>query len=250
MKITVNKNANNPFVQLYKEIFSDERLSWKAKGIWAYLLSKPENWIYRIEDIVRRSSDKHSSVYAGLKELEKVGYLVRKKSRDNKGRFTQSDFIIYEQLPCKDYPYVENPDMDNPYLENQTVSNNDYSNIDFNNNKTTAIDAVAEKEVIAFLEQIGLSKNKILEFLQRYSLKRLQNNILFIKKQNKSNIKNFAGFAINCIKNNEQLNDFEKQKLRKMTVLQTENKKLLGSEESYDIKDPFLRKFLERNIDG
>lgn len=117
-------------------------------------------------------------------------------------------------------------------------------------NKTTTISSVAEKEIIGFLEQVGLSKNKILELLQKYPLERLENNILFIKKQNKSNIKNFAGFVINCIKNNEQLNDFEKQKLRKKETLQTENKKLLEHEEIYEVQDPYFRKFLERNIDG
>lgn len=117
-------------------------------------------------------------------------------------------------------------------------------------NKTTTISAVAEKEIIGFLEQVGLSKNKILELLQKYPLERLENNILFIKKQNKSNIKNFAGFASNCIKNNEQLNDFEKQKLRKKAVLQTENKKLLEHEENYEVQAPYFRKFLEKNIDG
>ena len=41
--IRVRKRPNN-FVMLDKTFLEDDRLSFKAKGILAYLLSKPDNW--------------------------------------------------------------------------------------------------------------------------------------------------------------------------------------------------------------
>lgn len=77
-----------------KEYLKDARLSWKAKGILAFLLSKPGlecNWM--TEDLVKQSKDGKEAVYSGINELIKFGYLVRIKSRD-KGRFMQVEYHL------------------------------------------------------------------------------------------------------------------------------------------------------------
>ena len=65
--IRVRKRPNN-FVMLDKTFLEDDRLSFKAKGILAYLLSKPDNWKVIVGNLVKYSKDGKSAVYAGLKE--------------------------------------------------------------------------------------------------------------------------------------------------------------------------------------
>ncbi|MDU7472120.1 MAG: helix-turn-helix domain-containing protein [Paenibacillus macerans] len=64
---------------------SDERLSWKAKGLLGYLLSKPSNWRVYVSDLVKRSKDGKDAVYSALKELEAAGYIERRQLRDPDG---------------------------------------------------------------------------------------------------------------------------------------------------------------------
>lgn len=55
----------------------DRSLSWKAKGIHLYLLSRPPNWQIYQNDLISRSTDGQSSLHAGIKELEQAGYVYR-----------------------------------------------------------------------------------------------------------------------------------------------------------------------------
>ena len=82
------------FTQVPNQVIRDERLSWKAKGLYAHLISKPDNWTFYIDEMVRSSKDGKSSVQSGLKELEKYGYLRRVKSKDAKGKFAGWDYLI------------------------------------------------------------------------------------------------------------------------------------------------------------
>lgn len=95
--IRVQKGRSNPYVIIDKRIFSDGRLSWKAKGILGYLLSKPDNWKVMIVDLIKQSKDGRIAVYSGLKELEDYGYLKREPIRDEKKRIMYWEYTVYEQ---------------------------------------------------------------------------------------------------------------------------------------------------------
>ncbi len=82
--IRVRKRPSN-FVMMDKSFLEDTRLSYKAKGILAYLLSKPDNWKVIIGNLVNFSTDGKASVYAGLKELKDCGYYKKPRSGTNRG---------------------------------------------------------------------------------------------------------------------------------------------------------------------
>ena len=67
--IRVKKRPSN-FVMMDKTFLEDDRLSYKAKGLLAYLLSKPDDWKVIIGNLVNSSKDGKASVYAGLKEFK------------------------------------------------------------------------------------------------------------------------------------------------------------------------------------
>lgn len=72
------------FTQVSNQVLNDERLSFKAKGLYAYLFSKPDGWDFNGDRMAKQSSDGRKAVYAGLKELEASGYLKRTKKNDGK----------------------------------------------------------------------------------------------------------------------------------------------------------------------
>lgn len=87
--IRVQKRHSN-FVLLDKSFLEDTRLSYKAKGILAYLLSKPDNWKVIVGNLVNYSADGKASVYAGLKELRECGYYQKVPIRNDKGHYFRS----------------------------------------------------------------------------------------------------------------------------------------------------------------
>jgi hypothetical protein len=92
--IRIQKKQSN-FVILDKGFIEDERLSWKAKGILTYLLSKPDNWKVIVGDLVKQSTDGERAVYSGLNELKKYGYYRKYPVREGQ-RIVRWESVIYE----------------------------------------------------------------------------------------------------------------------------------------------------------
>jgi hypothetical protein len=151
--IRVQKRPNN-FVMLDKGFLENENLSWKAKGILAYLLSKPDNWKAIVGDIVKHSKDGKTAVYAGLVELSAYGYYEKIPVRSTDGRrIDHWESTVYE-LPqatnpenaentpsslLTDFQEIDNQEIGNLFIENRERNNNDFSNNYFNKNHVSQV---------------------------------------------------------------------------------------------------------------
>jgi len=91
------KKHEAPFVQIDKKIINDTRLSWKAKGLLVYLLSKPSDWQIYLSDLIKRSTDRRTATSTGLDELECCNYLYKERLRNEKGQFVGWLFWAFEQ---------------------------------------------------------------------------------------------------------------------------------------------------------
>lgn len=90
------EKRTHPFAQIDTRALNDARISWKAKGLHAYLLSKPPHWQVRFADLVKHGRDRAYSVRSALDELRKAGYAVLRSLKDNRGLFCGSSWTIYE----------------------------------------------------------------------------------------------------------------------------------------------------------
>jgi hypothetical protein len=72
----------------------DPRLSWKAKGLLAYIASHSAGHTLTTEQIIAEGTDGRDAVRAGLVELEAAGYLRRIVLRDQQGRAAGTDFEL------------------------------------------------------------------------------------------------------------------------------------------------------------
>lgn len=135
MIIRVRHNEN--YFIMNKTGVNDKRLSYKAVGLLAYLLSKPDNWTVNIKHLSKQHKDGKASVESGLKELEKYNYLHRYKKRNKKGQYEWESVVteIPTKSPQPDFPDMDNPDMEKPELDNQALINNEVISNDLINNE-------------------------------------------------------------------------------------------------------------------
>ncbi|SFS76063.1 helix-turn-helix domain-containing protein [Paenibacillus sp. 453mf] len=129
--VRVSKRENG-YAVIDTYFLSDDRLSFKAKGVLSYLLSKPNGWQVFVADLVKRSKDGRDSVYSALRELEAAGYVERRQMRDEQTqRITGVETIVYERPimdePGADIPHTEIPDKDEPITDKPTQVINDLS---------------------------------------------------------------------------------------------------------------------------
>ena len=78
----------------------NKSLSLKAKGLQSLMLSLPEDWDYTLKGLAAICGDGVDSISSALKELEKAGYVVRSRIRNERGQLTGTEYIIY-QIPMK-----------------------------------------------------------------------------------------------------------------------------------------------------
>ena len=113
---------NTGYTVMSNHHLRNKELTLKAKGLLSQMLSLPEDWDYTLAGLSHINREKIDAIREAVKELEKAGYIVRSRERDEKGRLRGADYVIYEQPqpPTSDLPTLENPTLDNPTLEKPT----------------------------------------------------------------------------------------------------------------------------------
>ena len=111
-------NRTRDFTVMGNIHLRDKNLSLKAVGLLSKMLSFNDSWQFSTRGLAAICKEGPDAILSTLKELEENGYLVRHRSRDDKGRLVTTEFDIYESpqagLPHGGNPHRENPDVDNP----------------------------------------------------------------------------------------------------------------------------------------
>ena len=90
----IKKSRSNPYVVLPKKAVQDDRLTWKARGVLAYLLSLPDDWQFYESELVKHSKDGRDSLRGALRELESLGYIQRQLVRNERGQYAYNEWEI------------------------------------------------------------------------------------------------------------------------------------------------------------
>ena len=91
----------------------NKEMTLKAKGLLSQMLSLPDDWNYTIEGLASINKEGVDCISDTLTELEKFGYVTRKRIRDEKGRLRGTDYDIYEE-PIREKPILDNPVLEKP----------------------------------------------------------------------------------------------------------------------------------------
>lgn len=176
------------------DVFLDKRISWGAKGVLGYALTKPDDWDLYISEVTKNGSDKIDKVTKYFKELRLAGYIEYVITRE-RGKITKTEYLVYEkplhlnpinmitrhqirkakklnkEKPELESPRQEKPQMEKPFVEKPSLINTD-SLLNTDNNKILKEN---EKKVMLPLEEenkLSLSnlKTKFIETLKANGL--------------------------------------------------------------------------------
>ena len=104
----------------------NHELSLKAKGLLSMMLSLPDDWNYTTRGLAKICKEGVDAIGNALRELETAGYIVRHQLRDQQGRISDTEYVIYEKpqprqpetpRPDTAVPDTASPDTENPYLD-------------------------------------------------------------------------------------------------------------------------------------
>ena len=122
-KSIIREKSINNFTIISNEILKRNDLSWKAKGILAYIFSLPEDWKIYLEEVATHSTDGIKSFRSGWKELEEAGYVKRFPVRDEHKIVEWRTVISDKADLLSHFVHVEKVEVQNVHVQNGTLLN-------------------------------------------------------------------------------------------------------------------------------
>jgi hypothetical protein len=164
---TIKKKKQN-FTIVGNGILRDNRLSFKAKGLFCYMYSMDDGWSFTIKSIATQQKDGVDSIRSALNELKELGYIEYKKYSDGRGEYFLYDEPNLENQDL-DNPNSENPNLENPNMgKSNRIKNTNYTkNTNYKNKekinkkeklKKLLLEAFKNKKILALKDKINLSK--------------------------------------------------------------------------------------------
>jgi|GEM_PF-2494406 len=89
-KSRIKKRKSN-FTQIANSFLRDKRLSFKAKGLFAYMFSHDESWNFTLNSISKQQEEGVDSIRSAMNELKAYGYVVYKKYSNGTGIYYLDD---------------------------------------------------------------------------------------------------------------------------------------------------------------
>lgn len=129
----VEKDKNYTVVN--NDYIFDARLSLKAKGLLTMMLSRPDDWVFYMDELQTHSTDGEKSLRAGFKELQEHGYVKKFPIYENR-KIVRWVTVVYEMSQTLEPPVlaqkveVQNVQVGNVQVEKVEVQNVDVGFVD------------------------------------------------------------------------------------------------------------------------
>ena len=105
---------DDQFAQIPNSWLRDSRLSLKAIGLLAQIMTHVPGWNMSINSLAQRNNVGRDQIRTAIQELEQFGYLTREQSREE-GKFAET---IWRTSDPTDIPLSENSTTANPTTKN------------------------------------------------------------------------------------------------------------------------------------
>jgi len=136
--ITIKK-LQKGFTQISNNLINDRNLSMQAIGLFCYIWSKPDDWEYHKNEIMKRFNCGKNALTTAIDSLQENNYLFIATTRGEDGKFTKSIWYLSDEGKPKEQvdnvfakkPNTEKPHTEKPQAENQPllIYNNTNTNI-------------------------------------------------------------------------------------------------------------------------
>ncbi len=122
MSIIKHRNFKIPYTQISNQIINDPRLSYKAKGILIYVLSKPPNWVVRVTDLINRSPKEGlTSIRSGISELLLAGYAELRNNYDKEKKELTGRYYLFYHKPLFSEGFREEVNKNKRFVKGENL---------------------------------------------------------------------------------------------------------------------------------
>ena len=117
-RIHRKRNKTENFTIVSNELFQRVDISMKAKGLYAYLMTLPEDWKIYKKEVYKHFPEGRTAIDGAFKELIEAGYIRQEQLKDETNRFSGWDYTVYESVEGIVTASAEKPQSENLQSEN------------------------------------------------------------------------------------------------------------------------------------
>lgn len=108
------------FTILRNDVLRDNRLSYRARGVLVAILSRPDNWTIRADQLALHGNEGRGAIRTALNELRDCGYLKTFVRKNSQGHFI-TEQVVFDTPQCDEN--VNEPSYGNLTSEDRTSEN-------------------------------------------------------------------------------------------------------------------------------
>jgi len=133
-KTIIRIEKTRSYSVISNECFRDPNLTARAKGIFAYIMTLPDDWKLYKRELCGHFKEGRDAINSAFAELEQFGYIFKTPTKDSETQqFTGWEYTIYEKPQCfpelletrnSAFPVVGNPVTTNNELKEGTDRRN------------------------------------------------------------------------------------------------------------------------------
>lgn len=164
--LIIRSNIRQNFTVIPNEMANDDRLGADALGLLVYLLTKPNDWKVRVNELRKRFDMGKDKTYRILGNLEQLGYVIRESVRAD-GKFSETRYIVRD-LPRADFSDTVLSDTVNPPLNKKR--DNKEPKITKSTNKKPVADLVLTDKLESYAESHGLNASEVIEDIRIWDM--------------------------------------------------------------------------------
>lgn len=157
------RNKSPRYTVIPNQLLEDERITWEAKGILAYLLSKPDTWELNASHLIGFGYAGREKIYRVLKELQEAGYASHSRKSDGRVEWEIRDAAQLEK------PHAEKQHQANPHTEkpNEAKPNEANQHVLVNTERTVITESKVSTERTVNTDKVPPSEaNQIFTYWQ------------------------------------------------------------------------------------
>jgi hypothetical protein len=197
--IKIKKHYKNKYTTIDNQLINDMSVSFKAKCVFLYFWSKPDDWEIKPRAIEDDWVDGQTVVYNALKELETAGYLYRKRYYIN-GKVAGINYNLSDTKEFDNDLFNQN-DLNQEKLNQEKLNQeNKDEYIDIQNKDINKTKTIQNKDTKKQTDNLK-SFQDIQRFFQNKCNDSIDENLEIINNDfSKDEITLLAEFAVNRIK--------------------------------------------------
>lgn len=113
-KSIIRTEKNKNYSVIHNEVARRSDLSARAKGVYYYLMTLPDNWTLYKRELYKHFTEGRDALNKAFKELEDAGYIAKQPKREEGGKVNGWNYTMYESTELLKNRNTVNPSDGKP----------------------------------------------------------------------------------------------------------------------------------------